>query len=85
MVNIYEAGPFEGRAEQWPVLAIAGALEVRLAETEAEIEQAQKLRYHVFYEEMAAAPSPSERAGCPLTAGMCSASPKPCSSRRSER
>ena len=49
VVNIYEAGPFEGRAEQWPVLAIAGALEVRLAETDHEVEQAQRLRYTVFY------------------------------------
>ena len=35
------------------MLAVAGALEVRLAETEHEVEQAQRLRYHVFYEEMA--------------------------------
>ena len=61
MVNIYEAGPFEGRAEQWPVLAIAGSLEVRLAETEHEVEQAQRLRYCVFYEEMSAVPSPQMR------------------------
>ncbi len=61
MVNIYEAGPFEGRIEQWPVLAVSGALEVRLAETELEIEQAQRLRYAVFYEEMAAKPSPQMR------------------------
>ena len=40
VVNIYEAGPFEGRLEQWPVLATSGALEVRLAETEGEVEQA---------------------------------------------
>jgi putative hemolysin len=58
VVNIYEAGPFEGRLEQWPVLAVSGALEVRLAETEHEIEQAQRLRYSVFYEEMSAIPSP---------------------------
>jgi len=43
------------------VLAAAGALEVRLAETDSEIEQAQRLRYHVFYEEMAAIPSPDMR------------------------
>jgi putative hemolysin len=43
------------------VLAAAGALEVRLAETDAEVEQAQRLRYHVFYEEMAAVPSPEMR------------------------
>jgi putative hemolysin len=61
VVNIYEAGPFEGRAEQWPVLAIAGALEVRLAETDHEVEQAQRLRYSIFYEEMSAIPSPQMR------------------------
>ena len=61
MVNIYEAGPFEGRVEQWPVLAVSGALEVRLAETEQEVEQAQRLRYSVFYEEMSAIPSPQMR------------------------
>ena len=61
MVNIYEAGPFEGRIEQWPVLAVSGALEVRLAETEHEIEQAQRLRYCVFYQEMSAVPSPAMR------------------------
>jgi putative hemolysin len=62
VVNIYEAGPFEGRLEQWPVLAFSGALEVRLAETDHEIEQAQRLRYAVFYEEMSAIPSPQMRA-----------------------
>jgi putative hemolysin len=61
VVNIYEAGPFEGRLEQWPVLAISGVLEVRLAETELEVEQAQRLRYCVFYEEMSAIPSPRMR------------------------
>jgi putative hemolysin len=61
VVNIYEAGPFEGRLEQWPVLAVSGALEVRLAETEHEVEQAQRLRYIVFYEEMSAIPSPRMR------------------------
>jgi putative hemolysin len=61
VVNIYEAGPFEGRLEQWPVLAVSGALEVRLAETEHEVEQAQRLRFKVFYEEMSAVPSPKMR------------------------
>jgi putative hemolysin len=61
LVNIHEPGLLEGRLEQWPVLAAAGALEVRLAETDAEVEQAQRLRYHVFYEEMAAVPSPAMR------------------------
>jgi len=61
VVNIYEAGPFEGRLEQWPVLATSGPLEVRLAETEGEVEQAQRLRYTVFYEEMSAIPSAQMR------------------------
>ena len=34
-----------------------GGLEVRLAETKADIRRAQRLRYQVFYEEMAASPS----------------------------
>jgi putative hemolysin len=62
LVNIHEPGLLEGRLLQWPVLATAGALEVRLAETEVEVEAAQRLRYHVFYEEMAAVPSPQMRA-----------------------
>ncbi|MBI3678597.1 MAG: GNAT family N-acetyltransferase [Proteobacteria bacterium] len=61
MVNIHEPGPLQGRLEQWPVLATSGALEVRLAETEAEVEAAQRLRYRVFYEEMSAVPSPQMR------------------------
>jgi putative hemolysin len=51
----------EGRLAEWPVLATTGALEVRLAETEAEVEAAQHLRYRVFYEEMSAVPSPEMR------------------------
>lgn len=62
MVNIYEAGPFEGRLLQWPVLATSGALEVRLAETEHEVLLAQRLRYEVFYEEKSAIPSAEMRA-----------------------
>lgn len=38
-------------------LARRGSLEVRLAETEAEVRAAQRLRYRVFYEEMSAKPS----------------------------
>src|SRR6185312_4414628 len=38
-----------------------GALEVRLAETDHEVEQAQRLRYTVFYQEMSAIPSPQMR------------------------
>jgi L-ornithine Nalpha-acyltransferase len=36
---------------------LAGDLEVRLAQNEAEIDAAQSLRYRVFYEEMGATPS----------------------------
>lgn len=61
MVSVHEPGVFEGVLEQWPVLATAGALEVRLAETEPEVEAAQRLRYQVFYEEMSAIPSPAMR------------------------
>jgi putative hemolysin len=61
LVNIHEPGPFEGRADRWPVLAVTGPLEVRVAETDAEVEAAQHLRYQVFYEEMSAIPSPEMR------------------------
>src|SRR5690606_13959904 len=36
-----------------------GSLEVRLAASEAEVRAAQRLRYRVFYEEMAAKPTPA--------------------------
>jgi putative hemolysin len=39
-----------------------GSLEVRLAATPEEIDAAQALRYHVFYEEMGATPSPEMKA-----------------------
>jgi putative hemolysin len=58
LVNVLEQGPLARRPHTWPVLAVSGALEVRIAETESEIEAAQRLRYRVFYEEMAAAPTP---------------------------
>jgi L-ornithine Nalpha-acyltransferase len=40
------------------VQVVAGDFEVRLAQTPAEIDAAQALRYRVFYEEMSANPSP---------------------------
>ena len=61
LVNVLEPGAGARRPSTWPVLAHSGALEVRIAETEAEIEAAQRLRYRVFYEEMAAAPTPQMR------------------------
>ncbi|RMD86593.1 MAG: GNAT family N-acetyltransferase [Alphaproteobacteria bacterium] len=39
----------------------AGALEVRCARDAAEMEAAQRLRYRIFYEEMAARPTPAMR------------------------
>ncbi len=45
-------------ASDRPAPIVAGALEVRLAENAAEIDAAQALRYRVFYDEMAAKPSP---------------------------
>jgi len=43
--------------ETRPVAIRTGNFELRLAETEVEIEAAQALRYRVFYEEMAATPT----------------------------
>jgi len=40
------------------VQVVAGDFEVRLAQTAAEVDAAQALRYRIFYEEMAAHPSP---------------------------
>jgi putative hemolysin len=40
------------------VKVVAGDFEVRLAQTAAEIDAAQALRFRIFYEEMAAKPSP---------------------------
>lgn len=59
MVNIHE--PLQDRVTRWPLLAEGGSLEVRMAETDAEVEAAQRLRYRVFYEELAAVPTPEMR------------------------
>ncbi len=40
-----------------PVLGRLGSLEVRLATTKKDIKKAQRLRYHVFFEEMSAVPN----------------------------
>jgi putative hemolysin len=45
-------------AKKRPVDLKIGDLEIRLAESEAEIFAAQALRYRVFYEEMSASPTP---------------------------
>ncbi|KQT84179.1 GNAT family N-acyltransferase [Aurantimonas sp. Leaf443] len=44
-----------------PLLGRIGSLEVRLARSVAEVKASQRLRYHVFYEEMAARPSALQR------------------------
>lgn len=41
-----------------PIAITTGNLEIRLAETPEEVRAAQKLRWRVFYEEMAAKPTP---------------------------
>src|SRR5262245_64735483 len=56
-----------GGLRAWPVrahrssrsLGRIGTLEVRLAQTAAEVRQAQKLRYRVFYKEGSAIPNPA--------------------------
>ena len=45
-------------ASDKPVEIRVGDIELRLAESEAEIRAAQALRYRIFYEEMAAQPTP---------------------------
>jgi putative hemolysin len=62
VVHVHEPGAMTEREIAWPVLAVSGLLEVRIAETESEVEAAQRLRYRVFYEEMSAAPTPQMRA-----------------------
>ncbi|TDI59379.1 MAG: GNAT family N-acetyltransferase, partial [Alphaproteobacteria bacterium] len=44
-------------SEYRPVSIRSRNLEARLAETEADVDAAQALRYRVFYEEMSATPS----------------------------
>lgn len=48
----------ETPALETDVLARSGALEARLARSEAEVEAAQRLRFEVFYREMNAQPTP---------------------------
>jgi L-ornithine Nalpha-acyltransferase len=61
LVTTHEQAVPVRREYEWPVLAAYGSLEVRIAETEAEIEAAQRLRYRVFYEEMSAIPTQEMR------------------------
>ena len=54
-------GRLEAARARWPsrTLGRVGTLEVRLAQTAAEVRQAQKLRYQVFYQEGSAIPNPA--------------------------
>src|SRR5882757_6566901 len=61
LVSLHEQLPVARREHAWPILAAHGALEVRIAESDSEIEAAQRLRYRVFYEEMSAIPTPAMR------------------------
>ena len=61
LVNVHEAGSAPAHPHTWPILAAYGSLEVRIAESEHEIEASQRLRYRVFYEEMSAIPTPRMR------------------------
>lgn len=58
---VHEAPMLPVPAQVWPVLASSGTLSVRIAESNHEVEAAQRLRYHVFYEEMSAIPTPEMR------------------------
>jgi putative hemolysin len=48
MTSAQDAAPSDISGTEDPLLDTAGALEARLATTEAEIEAAQRLRYEVF-------------------------------------
>jgi putative hemolysin len=48
--------PLAGRRQPPKVYGRIGDLEVRLARTKGDLKRAQRLRYHVFYEEMSAIP-----------------------------
>ena len=60
-VTVHDSGPSHHLIQTWPVLATIGSLELRIAQTDEEIAEAQRLRYRVFYEEMAAIPTPRMR------------------------
>jgi putative hemolysin len=59
---VHDAQARTSSVSTWPLLATTGSLEVRIAATEDEIVEAQRLRYRVFYEEMSAIPTPQMRA-----------------------
>ena len=54
--------PFSRRVGEPKVYGRLGPLEVRLAQSRSDVRQGQRLRYHVFYNEMSARPSTIARA-----------------------
>lgn len=62
MVSVFDTGPIDERRPQWPVLIATDNYEIRVAQTQAEVEAAQRVRYRVFYEELTAVPTPAMEA-----------------------
>jgi putative hemolysin len=58
LVSVTDTGPIDDRRPQWPVLVATDNYEIRVAQTQAEVEAAQRVRYRVFYEELGAVPTP---------------------------
>ncbi len=56
VAHLYESQK-KARQPAWPVLATHGQLQVRIADSRYAIQAAQRLRYHIFYEEMSAIPN----------------------------
>lgn len=61
-MSVTDTGPIDDPRPVWPVLVATDHIEVRVAQTQAEIEAAQRVRYSVFYEELHAVPTPAMQA-----------------------
>src|SRR5258708_10847753 len=59
--NVRDAVCAPAHQHTWPILSTHGSLEVRIAQTDYEIEAAQPLRYPLFYEKRSAIPTPRMR------------------------
>jgi putative hemolysin len=62
LVSVHDSGPIDEHRAVWPVLVTTDNYEIRVAETQAEVEAAQRVRYRVFYEELTAVPTPAMEA-----------------------
>jgi len=62
LVSVHDSGPIDEHRPVWPVLVATDNFEIRVAETQAEVEAAQRVRYRVFYEELHAVPTPAMEA-----------------------